>query len=105
MTAGIELRGAPSVGAKRIVVGTSPVALGGSEIATEEVSVYADLSNAGTVYIGPQQIVNITDKGFPLPADHGLAGIRVNSLNVIWAVASAAGQVLWVFYTEPLGPA
>ncbi len=104
MAAGIELRGAPSVGAKRLVVGTGAVALGGSEVATEEVSVYADLNNSGTVYIGPQQLVNTTDKGFPLPADHGLAGIRVNSLNVIWAIGSAAGQVLWVFYTEPLGP-
>ena len=96
------IKPAPAVNALKVTVGLVPVPLTSENVISQEVSVLADIDNAGIVYLGAQGIVSAT-QGFKLTADHGLAGIRVISPHVVWAVGSVAGQVLWVFWTEPEG--
>ena len=92
---------APACGGRQITVGTGAVQLAPPQdgMIVDEVSVYADEGNSGHIYIGGADVS--ATSGFKLPADRGLGGIRVVNLDVIWAVADAAAQYLWIFYTLP----
>ena len=97
------LNNSPVASAFQLVVGVNATQLAPPQagITVDELTLLADDANTGLIYIGGSN-VSITT-GFKLKSDHGLGGIHVSSLDVIWAVADGAGQILWVFYTLPMG--
>ena len=94
---------APACRGKKLTVGAGKTQLAPPQdgVIIDSVSVLADQSNTAAIYIGGVDVSNTA--GFKLNQGQGLPGIRVTSLDVIWAVADAEGQVLWIFYTEPVG--
>lgn len=92
---------APACGGRRLTVGFGITQLAPPQdgMIVDEVTVYADEENTGHIFIGGADVS--ATSGFKLPADRGLGGIRVTNLDVVWAVADAAAQYLWIFYTLP----
>jgi hypothetical protein len=83
--------GASSVVAGQVAVGTSEVSM--ATATARRFRVRALLTNTATVYLGPTGVTTAT--GYPLePGDVFPHPLELSNLNVLKAIAGAAGQAL-----------
>ncbi len=84
-----------AIAANQATIGTSQAQLATQAIPTGfPVVIKASVYNNGIIYLGPTGVTTAT--GFELSAGESVA-LRVNNLNVVYAIADAIGQTLtWI---------
>lgn len=91
----------PYFGAIKLTVNLTIVQItSGAIIPSHEITVKADNSNGGGIYIGGPN-VGVAQNGFKLLAGEGISGIKLDEVGRMYAIADAITQVLWIFYLGP----